>query len=109
MPQSNELCCLTGHSDKVLSVTCTSDGTVCSSSLDGTLRLWKPNTDSASVDARCHNAEVTSVASTGDGQMLATASRYIETIAMMHFKFEVVLCFSGCGFFYCQRKRGQYG
>jgi len=73
--QSNELCCLTGHSDKVVTVACTSDGKVCSGSLDGTIRLWKPDTHAASAD-QFHNAEVTSIVSSEDGRLLATGSRY---------------------------------
>ena len=77
--QSNELCCLTGHSDKVTTVACTTDGTVCSGSLDRTVRLWKPCTAVMSAD-RFHNAEVTSVASSADGHRLATASRLVTLI-----------------------------
>jgi len=72
--QGSELCCLTGHSDKVTTVACTSDGTVCSGSLDRTVRLWKPTVDATSAD-QFHDADVTSVASSEDGRQVATASR----------------------------------
>jgi len=76
LQQSNELCCLTGHSDKVTSVVCTSDGTVCSASLDRTVRLWKPEMHTTSAD-QFHNAQVTSAATSEDGRQIATASRCV--------------------------------
>jgi len=75
--QSNELRCLTGHSDKVTTAVCTSEGTVCSASMDGAVCLWKPSTQHATSTDLFHNAEVTSTASSEDGRVLVTASRYI--------------------------------
>jgi telomerase protein component 1 len=75
---SNELSCLTGHTDKVLSLVCSCDGIICSSSLDHTVKLWKLETGSLNGSVTTsdhHDAEVTAVACSKDGSHIATASR----------------------------------
>lgn len=54
---------LTGHSDRVLSVTADSQGQVASCSLDKTVRVWKPKLQD-SLDVSKHDAPVTFVTST---------------------------------------------
>lgn len=38
--QANELACLTGHSDKVLSVSANEKAQLCTSSIDRSIKLW---------------------------------------------------------------------
>lgn len=81
--QSNELACLSGHTDKVISLSCTGDGLVCSGSLDQQVKLWKLDSISSNQinPARhyWHDGEVTSVVLSPDGSLLASASRWITS------------------------------
>ena len=70
----NELTSLSGHSDRVLSVACAPNGTVCTSSTDKTVKLWKPQLD-ATTTPGCHDAPVTAVSLVEDGSLMVTASR----------------------------------
>ncbi|XP_052772400.1 telomerase protein component 1-like [Mya arenaria] len=66
--QANELSCLTGHSDKVLSVDTSSQGQLCTTSLDRSVRLWSYDTTSSPLIG-CHDAPVTFV--TADNYILS--------------------------------------
>ena len=60
--QANELSCLTGHSDKVLSVASDNQGRLCTSSLDKTIKLWSCDKESQTPIGG-HDAPVTFVCS----------------------------------------------
>ena len=47
-----------GHSDRVISVACGTEGTICSSANDKTVKIWKPEADDAVV-MKGHDAPVT--------------------------------------------------
>ena len=74
--QANELACLTGHSDKVLSVASDTQGRLCSSSLDKSIKLWSPDSESSSLIGY-HDAPVTFVTCLSDqpGGLVLTGSR----------------------------------
>ena len=74
--QANELACLTGHADKVLSVASDTQGRLCSSSLDKSIKLWSPDPTSGTLIG-CHDAPVTFVTSLPDksGGVVLTGSR----------------------------------
>ena len=63
--QANELACLTGHSDKVLSVASDTQGHLCSTSLDKSIKLWSPDPAEGTLIG-CHDAPVTFVTSASD-------------------------------------------
>ncbi len=56
--QPNELACLMGHSDRVVSVTCGANNTICTGSADRTVKVWRPDLEEA-YTPRGHNAPVT--------------------------------------------------
>ncbi|XP_064601394.1 LOW QUALITY PROTEIN: telomerase protein component 1-like [Liolophura sinensis] len=72
--QANEVTCLTGHSDRVVSLDCFKSGTICTSSLDKSVKLWAGQVRSGDVIGQ-HNGEVTCVASSWDEALVATGSR----------------------------------
>lgn len=74
--QANELACLTGHSDRVLSVASDTQGHLCSSSLDKSIKLWSPDPSSGNLIG-CHDSSVTFVTSLPDlsGGVVLTGSR----------------------------------
>ncbi|KAH3789680.1 hypothetical protein DPMN_167866, partial [Dreissena polymorpha] len=68
--QANELACLTGHSDRVLSVSTSRAGQLCTSSLDSSLRIWKYNNQSQHI-VPGHNGAVTFVCASAAGKVLS--------------------------------------
>ena len=72
--QPSELACLTGHSDRVLSVSCGSDNTLCTSSLDNTIRVWKPQLQVTADQVKGHDAEVTASCWPSGGDFVVTGS-----------------------------------
>jgi WD40 repeat protein len=77
--QTNRLSCFTGHMDKLLSLTCTHDGIVCSGSLDHQVKLWRLDlirgNETYSAKLNQHQDQITCVASCSDGSIVASASR----------------------------------
>ena len=77
--QSDQLACLTGHSDRVVSVACSSKGVICTTALDCTIKLWQPHL--VAVDESIgHDAEVTSVACSPDGAWAVSGSRCVFVV-----------------------------
>ena len=74
--QANELACLMGHSDRVLSVSSDKSGNVVSCSLDKSIRLWAPQLSNVKVTGH-HDAEVTFAVTSIDGSTVLTGSRYL--------------------------------
>ena len=74
--QGNEICTLSGHSDRVVAVGCSGKGTMATSSLDKSIRIWQPVTEEETRSkAQGHNAEVTCVVLSQNGKIAASASR----------------------------------
>ena len=81
--QGNQLACLTGHSDHVTTVACASDvhKTICTGALDHTVKLWQPELEPdrgipmAMIGS--HEAEITCVASSVEGKLILSSSRYV--------------------------------
>lgn len=66
---------MTGHDDRVLSVASDSHGNLCTSSLDKSVRLWKP-TLSSKTENLCHDDQVNFTSVSRDGNYLLTGSRW---------------------------------
>ncbi|XP_053406458.1 telomerase protein component 1-like [Mercenaria mercenaria] len=83
--QANELSCLTGHSDKVLSVASDNQGRLCTTSLDKSIKLWSCDQESQTVIGG-HDAPVTFVCSNfnGDSPVILTGSSYQITNVCLH-------------------------
>ena len=63
-----------GHSDRVISVACGAEGTICSSSNDNTVKVWKPEIESTKT-VKGHDAQVTaSCWPEGNGSYAVTGS-----------------------------------
>lgn len=73
--QANELASMTGHDDRVLSVASDSHGNLCTSSLDKSVRLWKP-TLSSKTENLCHGDQVNFTSVSKNGNYLLTGSRW---------------------------------
>lgn len=73
--QANELASMTGHDDRVLSVASDSHGNLCTSSLDKSVRLWKP-TLSSKTENLCHDDQVNFTSVSRNGNYLLTGSRW---------------------------------
>lgn len=73
--QANELASMTGHDDRVLSVASDSHGNLCTSSLDKSVRLWKP-TLSSKTENLCHDDQVNFTSVSRNGIYLLTGSRW---------------------------------
>ena len=71
--QANELANMTGHSDKVVSVASDTHGNLCTSSLDKSVKLWKPQLTSERSDLG-HDTQVTFCIGSTE-QLLLTGSR----------------------------------
>ncbi|XP_013407026.1 telomerase protein component 1 isoform X1 [Lingula anatina] len=71
--QGNQLGTLLGHSDRVISVAAGIDK-VCSSSLDKTIKMWQ-NEFSKTMTRDSHDAEISAMTWSADGQYAITASR----------------------------------
>ena len=73
--QALELGCLTGHSDRVLSVACGSDANlIASCSLDRSVRLWQPSS-AVPTSSGFHRAAVTAVVACKSQQLVVSAAR----------------------------------
>lgn len=72
--QANEIANLQGHADKVISVASDSAGQVCSSSLDKSVKLWRPELTTATSESG-HNGEVTFTVCSPDNSIILTGSR----------------------------------
>lgn len=66
---------MTGHDDRVLSVASDSHGNLCTSSLDKSVRLWKP-TLSSKTENLCHDDQVNFTSVSRNGNYLLTGSRW---------------------------------
>lgn len=66
---------MSGHDDRVLSVSSDAQGKLCTSSLDKSVRLWAPELSTTPSDAG-HNGSVTFVSCIDNGAGLLTGSRY---------------------------------
>ncbi len=78
--QGNELCTLSGHSDRVLTVACTDNGTIATAALDKSVRIWQPPSEDGSIKSQGHDAEVTCAVFSANGKMLLTSSRLVLTL-----------------------------
>jgi WD40 repeat protein len=65
---------MTGHDDRVLSVASDTQGRLCTSSLDKSVRLWSPQLSTKTADTG-HNGSVTFVECIDNGSGLITGSR----------------------------------
>lgn len=86
--------CLTGHSDRVISLACSKSGRICTSSLDRSVKLWAEDVTSGDVIGH-HNGEVTCVTSSWDKAVVVTGSR--SAVEMSFFKGKACITISaGC-------------
>ncbi|KAK3095524.1 hypothetical protein FSP39_015646 [Pinctada imbricata] len=72
--QANELANLTGHSDRVISVAADTHGNICTTSLDKSVKLWKPELKPDRTQ-HGHNAEITFCVCSPHKDVLLTGSR----------------------------------
>ena len=81
LQQSNELHCLTGHTDKIVSLSFGTDNIVCSGSLDYKIKLWKIDWCNKVSDSVCyqHHNEVSSITVSHDGAFVVSADRSVTS------------------------------
>ncbi|XP_064629950.1 telomerase protein component 1-like [Lineus longissimus] len=72
--EANELACLTGHSDRVVSVDVAPDGKICTSSLDKSVKVWSPKLTQQSSHA-AHEMEITCMKYCSQTGTIVTGSR----------------------------------
>lgn len=74
---ANEICSITGHGDRIVSLATTPNNHFITSSMDTSVKLWQPELDQERPyeTFQCHNAPITSLSISPKGDRVIMTSR----------------------------------